>query len=99
MWLTNTFTRQAKTMSDVTLLVLARFDYDELITSYPEQHDLIITNVLAYYELDKDGNDLGFYSPDEEAFAMGNAYHDEKQRVKGIIQAAVKKRNAGWGGH
>lgn len=48
---------QARSTSDVTLLVISKFDYEELVHNYPEQNDVIVTNVLSLFGLDKDGND------------------------------------------
>lgn len=48
---------QARSTSDVTLLVISKFDYEELVHNYPEQNDIIVTNVLSLFGLDKDGND------------------------------------------
>jgi hypothetical protein len=41
----------------LTLLVISKFDYEELVHNYPEQNDIIVTNVLSLFGLDKDGND------------------------------------------
>lgn len=41
----------------MTLLVISKFDYEELVHNYPEQNDIIVTNVLSLFGLDKDGND------------------------------------------
>ena len=51
------FTVQARSTSDVTLLVISKFDYEELVHNYPEQNDIIVTNVQSLLGLDKDGND------------------------------------------
>lgn len=48
---------QARSTSDVTLLVISKLDYEELVQNYPEQNDIIVTNVLSLFGLDKDGND------------------------------------------
>ena len=51
------FVIQARSTGDVTLLVISKFDYEELVHNYPEQNDIIVTNVLSLFGLDKDGND------------------------------------------
>lgn len=51
---------------DVTLLVFSKMDYEELMGSYPEQHDTILTNLLAQYDLDKNGNENGHKQIDQD---------------------------------
>ncbi|GMH42770.1 hypothetical protein BSKO_10689 [Bryopsis sp. KO-2023] len=87
-------TLRGKDTSDVTLLVFSRLDYDELIEFYPNQQDVIMRNLLAFYELDRDGNETTSISHDEDLLAMGSMFYTERLRVKKLIQTAVKKRNA-----
>lgn len=44
---------------DVTLVIFSKLDYEDLMANYPEQHDIILTNLLAQYDLDKNGNEMG----------------------------------------
>ncbi|KAK9811376.1 hypothetical protein WJX72_002779 [[Myrmecia] bisecta] len=82
---------QARTTADVTLLVISKLDYEEVVQNYPEQNDIIVTNILTYYELDKDGNDLSINKEGGEAVSEDAK---EKLRNKRLIQAAVQKRNS-----
>lgn len=38
---------QARASEDVTLLAIAKADYEELAVAFPEQHELIVANLLA----------------------------------------------------
>lgn len=44
---------------DVTLVIFSKLDYEDLMVNYPEQHDIILTNILSQYDLDKNGNEMG----------------------------------------
>ena len=49
---------QARATGDAILLVISKLDYEELVHSYPEQNDIIVTNILGMFGLDKDGNNV-----------------------------------------
>lgn len=51
---------------DVTLLLFSKLDYEDLMAFYPEQQDIIITNLLSKYDLDKNGNDMAHVQIDQE---------------------------------
>ncbi|GMH33513.1 hypothetical protein BSKO_01347 [Bryopsis sp. KO-2023] len=72
---------------DVTLVVFSKLAYEDLMENYPEQHDIILTNLLAQYDFDKNGNEMG----------RKKAIDDEDDSYKELhqaIQAAIQKRNA-----
>ncbi len=50
---------QARATEDVTLLAIAKADYEELAAAFPEQHELIVANLLAALGLDADGLGAG----------------------------------------
>ncbi|KAK3266379.1 hypothetical protein CYMTET_24985 [Cymbomonas tetramitiformis] len=81
------YTYVSRSTSDCTLLVFSKDDYDELIGNFPEQHDLLMTHLLAEYELDKVGTDIN----------SGNVADDADENIlalKESIQAALVKRNS-----
>lgn len=70
---------QARATSDVILLVISKFDYEDMIVSYPEQNDIIATNVLNIFDLDKDGLDITRGRGD---VATGSISDDVKERIR-----------------
>lgn len=52
-----TYNAMARSTSDVQLLSLEKAAYAQLISGYPEQHDIIITNLLQKFDISKDGSD------------------------------------------
>ena len=56
---------RATTDSEVQLLVLSKADGDDLFSHYPEQLELIRSNILAAMGLDEDGNYLQANVPDQ----------------------------------
>lgn len=73
-------TFQARKTSDVTVLALSKFDYEEVMCIYPEQNDIIVSNVLSFFQLDKDGNDVSMARrPDAEP---SNLAEDSKEKLR-----------------
>ncbi len=73
-------TFQARKTSDVTLLALSKFDYEEVMCIYPEQNDIIVSNVLAYFQLDKDGNDASLARQTDPE--PGSLAEDSKEKIR-----------------
>ena len=73
-------TFQARKTSDVTLLALSKFDYEEVMCIYPEQNDIIVSNVLAYFQLDKDGNDASMARQTDPE--PGSLAEDSKEKIR-----------------
>ena len=63
-----------RTTSEATILVLTRPDYNEMMSNYPEQQEIIASNILATFGLDSKGQALpgwtGDGRDDDEAFAL-----------------------------
>eukprot|EP00854_Cymbomonas_tetramitiformis_P010959 gene10959-12959_t len=79
------YTFASREASDCTLLVFSKDDYEALILDFPEQHDILVTHLLAEYELDKVGNDMKVHGDEED-----ENFTELKQR----IQLALVKRNS-----
>lgn len=43
---------------DATILVINRVSYERVLMTYPEDHDLIVENLLLYHGLNKNGDDV-----------------------------------------
>lgn len=69
MGISEPYTTAARLTGDVTLLVFAKTDYEELVENYPEQHDILVTNLLAHFELDKSGADMAIHKQVRAPFA------------------------------
>ena len=80
---------QARSTSDVTLLVISKFDYEELVHNYPEQNDIIVTNVLSLFGLDKDGNDTSV-SKDTPDTTSDDAKEKLRQVLHGSLSASAE---------
>lgn len=56
------------------MLVLTKADFDDMISNYPEQSDIVMTNMLLQYGLTRDGEEIctkGFDKrADEEGYAQ-----------------------------
>ena len=87
---------QARATSDVILLVISKFDYEDMIVSYPEQNDIIATNVLNIFDLDKDGLDITRGRGD---IATGSVSDDVKERIRCGACHAARYRAAVRGVH
>lgn len=73
-------TFQARKTSDVTILALSKFDYEEVMCIYPEQNDIIVSNVLAFFQLDKDGNDVSMVRQTDAE--PSNLAEDSKEKLR-----------------
>lgn len=52
-----TYNAIARSTSDVQLLSLEKAVYAQLIAGYPEQDDIIATNLLREFDIKRDGTD------------------------------------------
>lgn len=52
-------TVKAQNDGDAKVITLSKQDYEDLITRYPEQHDIVTGNLLLPFGLDKQGNEEG----------------------------------------
>lgn len=80
------YSLRASKQGDVTLVSFAKLDYEDLLIQYPDQQDVILTNILAVYELDKYGSELSKakVEEDDELF----------MEMKEMIRGALLKRNS-----
>ncbi|KAK9831937.1 hypothetical protein WJX81_001333 [Elliptochloris bilobata] len=81
----------ARATEDVTLLAVAKADYEELAAAFPEQHEAVVANLLAGLGLDADG--LGA-APGSEPADSGSDLAKERVRTRRLVQAALQKRGA-----
>ena len=81
------YTVKARTTSDATCLMMSKFDFEELKMHYPEQQDIIVTNILTQFDLNKDGT---------SALHLSSKEDDDPERalMREQIQAALSKRYA-----
>ena len=65
---------QCRITGEATLLVLTRPQFSEMVVNYPEQQDVIVSNILATFGLDTKGQSLPGWTADgredDEAFAL-----------------------------
>jgi len=80
----------ASSKGEVTLIVLTTASYNEIMTSYPEESDTIVQNVLRKYGLDKLGGDLASGGMAEQ---MDEDELREYQELRERIRSAVIERN------
>jgi ankyrin repeat protein len=81
------YTVKARTTSDATCLMLSKLDFEELKMHYPEQQDIIVTNILTQFDLNKDGtNALHLRSKEDD--------DPERAQMREQIQGALLKRYA-----
>lgn len=71
--------------AEAKVLQLDHVQYESIIASYPEQHDIILTNLLETYGLDKSGKTLPSWTSDEDGDGI-------ESKVREIILAAVTKQ-------
>ena len=81
------YTVKARSTSDATCLMMSKLDFEELKLHYPEQQDIINTNILARFDLNKDGTNVNLVQSKED---------DDPERVemREQIQSALLKRYA-----
>jgi len=77
---------RAPTSSDIELLVLNKEAADDLFRDYPEQQEIITTNILAKYNMDSKGDDL-------ENEAMEDDEDTDALALRIIIKDTVKRRH------
>lgn len=58
---------KARANEESAVLVITKADFDDVISHYPEQSDIILTNILVQYGLTRDGEDLGVKGFDQHA--------------------------------
>jgi hypothetical protein len=47
----------ARSTDESTLLAVSKAQFNELMLSFPDQHDIIMTNILTQFGLTRDGED------------------------------------------
>jgi len=73
---------------DVSLLVLSKRQFESYIASYPEQLDVVTSNLLKQFDVDKQGKSLTNHNKQlEEDEAI------EYEELKAIVSAAMVRRN------
>jgi hypothetical protein len=50
---------RARENEDTAVLAISKASFNGVITAYPEQNDIIMTNMLLQYGLTRDGDDTG----------------------------------------
>ena len=50
---------RARENEDTAVLAIGKNAFNEVISAYPEQNDIIMTNMLLQYGLTRDGDDTG----------------------------------------
>ena len=80
---------QARATEDVTLLAIAKADYEELAAAFPEQHELIVANLLAGLGLDADGLGAG---PGSEPVDSSSDSAKERARCVRHCMPSVSRR-------
>lgn len=50
---------RARENEDTAVLSISKSDFNGVIAAYPEQNDIIMTNMLSQYGLTRDGEDTG----------------------------------------
>jgi len=58
---------EARENEDTAVLVITKADFDDVISNYPEQSDIILTNSLLQYGLTRDGDDIGVKGFDQHS--------------------------------
>jgi hypothetical protein len=67
---------------DAKVLVLSREAYNDMLENYPEQHDTIVTNILANFGYDAKGENLPGWSND-------SADDEDFMELRDIVHEAV----------
>lgn len=62
---------RARANENSAILVATKAGYDEAISHYPEQSDVVLTNMLSQFGLTRTGNDTGATASDQQADAEG----------------------------
>eukprot|EP00736_Rhodelphis_marinus_P003625 Rmarinus@m.19453 len=82
------YTLRASAKGDVTLLTFEKLSYEEILEAYPEQHDVITSNVLHRFGLDSHGNIV------RQALQSQEGEDDPRfEEVKQTMQQALKRKN------
>ncbi|KAG8466681.1 hypothetical protein KFE25_008060 [Diacronema lutheri] len=83
------YTVAAVSTGDAAVLLLGRSTYEQLLSSYPEQSDVIARNLLINFALDPQGNTVdtdGVQPLEDDELA-------EYEELRGIVVAGLIKRN------
>eukprot|EP00892_Ulva_mutabilis_P004198 jgi/Ulvmu1/214/UM001_0218.1 len=76
---------RARQSEDSAVLVATKASFDQVISHYPEHSDVILTNMLMQFGLDRDGSNLGTSFADQQADDEGYAH------LRGAIQQELKR--------
>ena len=87
------YTVVASGASEVTLLVLSVSDFDDIITSYPEQADVVVQNLLRHFALSRDGTDLGGGLDAVADSTMNDDERAEFEALRETVRQALNDRN------
>ena len=68
--------------NEAKVLTISREDYDSFLSNYPEQQEIIVTNILANFGLDHRGKDL----PTWKASTAGDG---DEQKLRDFVREAV----------
>ena len=77
---------RAPESSDIELLVLSKEHSEELFKDYPEQQEIITSNLLSKYNLDSSGKDLEHEAGDDDE-------DPNAQAMRSILRETVKRRH------
>ena len=89
MGLAQPYTCACQSKSDATCLSFGKEDFDKLVLGYPEQQDVILSNLLATFQLEKDGTEMV-----TRAKRAGEEEDEEFAALRAQIRGALLKRNA-----
>eukprot|EP00892_Ulva_mutabilis_P004253 jgi/Ulvmu1/219/UM001_0223.1 len=76
---------KARANEDSAVLVITKADFDDVISHYPEQSDIILTNTLMQHGLTRDGDDIGVKGFDQHADEEGYV------QLRGAIKRELKR--------
>ena len=68
--------------NEAKVLTISREDFDSFLPNYPEQQDIIVTNILANFGLDHRGKDL----PTWKESAAGDG---DERKLRDFVREAV----------
>ena len=77
---------RAPESSDIELLVLSKEHGEELFRDYPEQQEIINSNILTKFNMDANGNDLEQDAGDDEE-------DPDAQAMRQMLKETVKRRH------
>lgn len=73
----------ARENEESAILVLTKADFEDVISHYPEQNDVVLSNVLMQYGLTRTGADIACNCSDQRVDEEGY------QRLRAAIQVLI----------